>query len=126
MDKKIMVSGNKNYGLANALSKIFPNADFYSRSTSETDLARYEVREEFAEKSLDYDIYISCSCLSQFRQTLLLEKVYKKWHENNKKGQIICLGSTADTPVKATGWVYPIEKKALRAYCKNLSMDSLG
>ena len=48
MDKKIMVSGNKDYGLAQALSKIFPQADFYSRTTSDTDLARYEVREEFA------------------------------------------------------------------------------
>ncbi len=126
MEKTVVVSGNREYGLAKALEKVFPTAQFYSRSQNNFDLSKYDDRIKFAELSLNYDVYISCSCLSQFRQTLLLEKVYKKWREVHKKGYIICLGSTADTPVKGTEWIYPIEKKALKAYCRNLSLASLG
>jgi len=124
--KRLIISGNRSYGLAHSLSKIFPSAEFFSRSSSNSNFARAEDRRLFAQKSLDYDVYINCSCLAQFRQTLLLEEVYKKWREKNKKGQILCLGSTADTPVKGTSWIYPIEKKALRNYCRNLSLAALG
>ncbi len=124
--KRIMVTGNKEYGLAQALGKVFPEAEFFSRSTTGTDLKKHEVREEIAQQSLEYDVYISCSCLSQFRQTLLLEQVYHTWRNNSKSGQIVCLGSSADTPVKGHGWLYPIEKKALKAYCRNLSLETLG
>ncbi len=121
-----MVVGNKNYGLAKAISKAFPQADFFSRTTSDTDLNRRDVRDEIAQLSLEYDVYISCSCLSQFRQTILLEQVFQKWRESKKQGQIICIGSSADRPVKGHGWLYPIEKKALKAYCQNLSLTCLG
>jgi NADP-dependent 3-hydroxy acid dehydrogenase YdfG len=57
---------------------------------------------------------------------LLLEAVAGEWLKAGKKGQIIAIGSTADTPVKGTPWIYPIEKKALRAYCRNLSLAALG
>ncbi len=124
--KKIIVSGNPRFGLAEALNDIFPHADFNSRSHNQTDLKNHESHVQFAQKSLGYDVYINCSCLSRFRQTLLLEEVYKAWSENGHTGHIISLGSTADTPVKGTPWVYPIEKKALKAYCRNLSMRSLG
>lgn len=126
MSKRIIINGNKNYGLAQSLASFFPDAYFCSRTNSGHNLAKHQDREAFAQASLDYDIYINCSCLSQFRQTLLLEMVYRKWKENNKKGQILCLGSTADTPVKGTEWIYPIEKKALRNYCRNLSLAALG
>jgi NAD(P)-dependent dehydrogenase (short-subunit alcohol dehydrogenase family) len=126
MEPKIIVSGNKDYGLSGSLSRIFEDAYFCSRSSSGHNLAKHEDREKFAQESLNYDVFINCSCLSQFRQVLLLEQVYQLWKDSNKKGHIISLGSTADTPVKGTSWVYPIEKKALRNYCRNLSMASLG
>lgn len=124
--KKIIVSGNPNYGLAQALNEIFPEAEFYSRSHNGFDFKVHENHSEFARRSLGFDVYISCSCLSRFRQVLLLEEVYNTWINENHSGQIIVLGSSADTPVKGTPWIYPIEKKALRAFCRNLSMASLG
>ncbi len=124
--KRVLITGNKDYGLAKALAEAFPEATFISRSTSGTDLKRHDDQVEVAKLSLEYDVYISCSCLSQFRQTLLLEKIYQAWREHSKTGQILCLGSSADTPVKGHGWLYPIEKKALKAYCRNLSMEALG
>lgn len=126
MIKKTIISGNKNYGLGMALSQKVPGADFFSRSCGGYDFSKHEARVKFAELSCDYEVYISCSCLAQFRQTLLLEAVYQKWLETGKSGYIICLGSSADATVKGTQWLYPIEKKALRDYCRNLSLATLG
>ena len=39
---------------------------------------------------------------------------------------MIVFGSSADTPVKASTWMYPTEKKALRAYCRQISQKSSG
>ncbi len=124
--KKIIVSGNQKFGLAEKIKEIYPTAAFHSRSSNGADLKNIESHIKFARESLNYDVYINCSSLSRFRQTLLLEEVYKAWSEAGHSGHIIVLGSTADTPVKGTPWIYPIEKKALRAYCRNLSMASLG
>ncbi len=126
MNKSIIVSGNPKYGLAEAIHRRFPEARFFSRSHSGTDFKNAENMDEFAKTSLKYEVYISCSCLSRFRQTLLLEAVYQEWLKAGKHGQIIAIGSTADTPVKGTPWLYPIEKKALKAYCRNLSFATLG
>lgn len=124
--KSIIVSGNPNYGFGAALKEEFPNAEFYSRSSNDFDFKKHENHVEFAKRSLNFDVYISCSCLSRFRQVLLLEEVYRLWSESRHRGQIIVLGSSADTPVKGTPWLYPVEKKAIRAYCRNLSVESAG
>lgn len=123
--KSILVSGNPNYGLAQKIQELMPESNFCSRSSG-YDLSQHKDMERVADLSLQYDVYISCSCLSQFRQVQLLEVIYHRWLKHQHHGQIIVLGSTADTPVKGTHWIYPIEKKALRAYCRNLSMAALG
>lgn len=46
MNKKILVAGNKNYGLAKELFKLYPSADFASRSTG-FDLSSYEGQQKF-------------------------------------------------------------------------------
>jgi NAD(P)-dependent dehydrogenase (short-subunit alcohol dehydrogenase family) len=124
--EKIVVSGNPTYGLGLAIRNKFSQAHFYSRSQNQTDLTNINEMNKFALKTLEFDIYISCSSLYKFNQTLLLEAVVKKWQEKNHIGQIIVLGSSADSPVKGTSWLYPIEKKALKAYCRNLSLTTLG
>ena len=125
--KKIIVSGNARYGLAKSIATQFPNAEFASRSASpSTDLMQEQQMSEFVERTLGFDVYISCSCLYHFQQTLLLEKVHRRWTDCGHSGHILIMGSTADTPVKGTPQLYPIEKKALKAYARNLSMASLG
>ena len=114
---KILVAGNKSYGLAKAIYELYPNATFLSRNTG-YNLYEKETRQKVAEMSLDYDVFISVSCLGQFAQTILVETVMNLWWKQNHHGYLIALGSSADTPVKGTKWGYPAEKKALRAYCR--------
>lgn len=122
--RKYIITGNPDYGLARSLAQEF-DARFCSRSNG-YDFMRDDSRADFANESLDYNVFINCAALWRFQQTLLLEDVFKKWREHEHHGQIICLGSTADIHVKASDWMYPIEKKALRSYCRNLSIGSLG
>jgi NAD(P)-dependent dehydrogenase (short-subunit alcohol dehydrogenase family) len=126
MMKSMIVSGNPNYGVAEAIRARYPEARFFSRSHSGHDFSKHEAMQEFVQASLKYEVYVSCSCLARFRQTLMLEMVVNEWLKQGKKGHIVAIGSTADTPVKGTPWIYPIEKKALKAYCRNLSMAALG
>jgi len=123
---KILVAGNPDYGLSQSIAKCQPNAEFCSRSHGDWDLTQYQAQRDFAQKSLDYDVVISVSCLWKHHQTNLVQEVAKKWFEHKKDGYLIVVGSSADTPVKGTAWMYPAEKKALRAYCRQLSQASAG
>jgi hypothetical protein len=119
---KILVAGNPNYGLAMATKNIYPDATFVSRSSGGWDLTDRDKRKELAKLSLEYDVFLSISCLWHFYQTELVQEVALQWAENKHLGYLIAIGSTADTPVKATTWEYPANKKALRAYCRQLSL----
>lgn len=116
----ILVAGNNNYGLAKSLHDLYPTAKFLSRSSG-YNLGKHEVRNDVALMSLEYDVVLLVSALGEFKQTLLAETIVKQWVENDHNGYLIVLGSSADTPVKGTAWVYPAEKKALRAYTRQLS-----
>ena len=116
---KILVSGNPNEGLAKGINQCIPGCDFRSRING-FDLCDRDCRMKFAHESLNYDAVLLVSALWQFNQTLLLGDVFSLWIKNNKTGKIIVLGSSIDKATKATEWMYPIEKKALREYCKSL------
>ena len=122
---KILVAGNPEYGLAKAIKEKFPDADFVSRSYGGFDLSIPSTQREIAEKAMDYDVFIAVSCVWRFAQTEYVQEVAKRWLERGH-GYIIAIGSSADTPVKGTAWMYPAEKKALRAYCRQLSQISAG
>lgn len=122
---KILIAGNPTYGLAQALSEKF-QATFLSRSHGDCDLSLTSGQKFFAEHSLQYDVVISVSSLDDFNQTMLIQNIVKSWTEKDKDGYIIALGSSADTPVKGTSWIYPVEKKALRAYCRQISQIVSG
>lgn len=122
---KILIAGNPDYGLSQSLSEKF-KADFISRSHGSWDLANIEKQKEFANKSLEYDVVISVSCLWGFHQTSLVQELAREWVKHKKDGYIIVLGSSADTPVKGTTWGYPAEKKALRAYCRQITQMISG
>jgi short-subunit dehydrogenase len=134
---KILVAGNSNYGLSEAIANTLPIGtevvdgtveviDFISRSECGVDLTEVSNQKQFAKNSLNYDVTILVSCLWGFEQTKLAERIAKEWREVNHSGYLIALGSSADTPVKGTAWSYPVEKKALRAYCRQLSQMSAG
>lgn len=116
----ILVAGNSEYGLAAALGERYPNAVFASRSTG-YDLTTKEGQGRFAAESINYDVVMSVSCLHSFEQVKLVEKVVKMWRQVAHDGRLIVLGSAADSFTKPTDWVYPSEKKALKAYCRDVS-----
>ena len=127
MSKKILIAGNQEYGLSSALYKKWPDATFVSRTTGlKMDLCQLKNQRTIGEMSLEYDVFISVSSLWKFHQTSLVQEVAKRWKENEHEGYIIAIGSSADTPVKASTWLYPGEKKALRSYCRGLSQMVAG
>lgn len=123
---KILVAGNSEYGLAQALREALSKHDvtFLSRSVG-YDLTKAENQNRFAEEAINHDIVILCSALWKFNQTLLLEATYKKLKAANKNSLIICVGSTTDRVKKATEWLYNAEKKALRDYANSLSLTGV-
>jgi len=52
--------------------------------------------------------------------------MYQYMIDKNKSGYIINMGSTADTGVKGRTWRYPTEKKALKAYNRDLTYMTIG
>ncbi|MCB0419430.1 MAG: hypothetical protein KDD61_00425 [Bdellovibrionales bacterium] len=128
MDRKrsprIIVSGNSNEGLAFYLKQKV-SGEFFSRSNG-FDLTIPSNQKRFAQLSLDFDVFINCSSLEGFSQTLLLREVFHKWKEKGHKGYIINIGSTCVDRLNSTDNLYPIEKISLRDYSRNLSRTALG
>ena len=122
--KKIFITGNPNTGLAKGLASVFPNADFVSR-TQGCDLETRANMEAVAKKAIEYDVFINNSALWHFRQTLLLELVWKLAETAGKSLHIVCIGSTTDRATKGSSWIYQQEKKALRSYCNQLALQSV-
>ena len=73
----MIITGNKDTGVAGALAKIYPDAEFISRSTG-YDFGKKLDMERCAEAVLAHDVFINCSALFRFNQTSLLDIVYKK------------------------------------------------
>ena len=105
---KVLMTGNPTYGLAEKFSIVHTQTDFASR-TNNYDLCTKQGRVKLAQSSLNCDVFINSSALYQFNQSLVLETVWKKWKEQNKKGHIINIGSTVDRSTKGAEWIYPQE-----------------
>lgn len=121
---KLLITGNKNFGVAKELFSIFPKATFISRDTG-YDLTKKDIQKKVAEMTLEYDVFINNSALYRFEQTNLLECVYKYCKQKNHNIYIINIGSTIDRFNKGTDWIYSAEKKALRDYTNSLSKQSV-
>jgi len=131
--KKILITGSRKYGLCKAICDLFdtiPDIEYETASRSNghnldnteghTKLANYYV-------DGDFDIFINNSAIWKFHQTLILESVFNAIEEDSRKNaHIISIGSTADTGVKGRTWRYPTEKKALKAYNRDLTYMAMG
>lgn len=120
----ILTTGNPNYGLAQGIRTVL-GGDFVSRTTGH-DLTTDAARVAVAQLSLGYDAFINCAALWRFHQSLVLEEVWTTWQKAGKRGHIVNIGSTADTGVRGGPWRYPIEKKALKDYNRNLTYSAIG
>jgi NADP-dependent 3-hydroxy acid dehydrogenase YdfG len=117
----MLITGNKEKGLAGALYKLYPDATFCSKSAG-WDLTKIEDQKDFAEVALEHDIIINCAALWRFEQTNLLETIWKRCVEENHNPHIINIGSTTDRVNRAMSWRYNAEKKALRDYSNSLGL----
>ena len=78
----MLVSGNPNFGLAQSLHKLYPDAEFCSRANG-YDLCNSEHQTNFAQRALDHNVVVVSSALWKFNQTLRLpnvEKLTNQWN----------------------------------------------
>jgi hypothetical protein len=120
----ILISGNKNFGIANELYKLYPDAVFCSRETG-YDLTNSKDQARFAELASNFDVIIISSALWKFNQTVLLDTVYKHLTQRDLTPHVICIGSTTDRVKNGKPWLYNAEKKALRDYCNTLALGGV-
>lgn len=125
MNKSIICTGNPEFGVASAIAERWPNSQFVSRSNWNYDLTENGYKAKLAEKALEYDVFINCSALWQYHQTLLLDTVYKAALKARKRMHIVSLGSTTDRTSKGSDWQYQQEKKALRSTSNALGLKSI-
>ena len=124
INNAMLISGNKEHGLAKSLYKLYPDAVFASRSTG-YDLCSHDGRNRFAKESLNHETIILSSALFNFNQTILLDTVFKTCSENNHRPHIVNISSTTDRVKNAKVWLYNAEKKALRDYSNSLGLKGV-
>ena len=117
----MIITGNPNKGVAEALHKLYPEAEFCSR-ISGLDLTKTDHMFEFANRCTKHDVIILNSALWRFHQTELLDQVYKALRNAKSEAHIVVIGSTTDRTSKGTTWLYNAEKKALRDYANSLGL----
>lgn len=120
-----MCTGNPEFGVASAVARRWPDAEIVGQTTWGYDLTQESYREKIAEKALLYDVFINCSALWRFNQTLLLDTVYKTALRAGKRMHIVSLGSTTDRATKGSDWIYQQEKKALRSTANAMGLKSI-
>lgn len=118
----MIITGNPNQGVAQALYKLYPQAEYVSRETCGLDLTNTDHMFEFANMCTKHDVIILNSALWRFHQTVLLDLVYKALRNANNDAHVVCIGSTTDRTSKGTAWLYNAEKKALADYANSLGL----
>lgn len=125
MDKTIICTGNPEFGVAAEIFRRWPHTEFVGRTTWGYDLTENSYKHKLAEKASKYDVFINCSALWHYHQTLLLDVVYKFNLTNRNRLHIVSLGSTTDRTTKGSDWHYQQEKKALRSTSNALGLKSV-
>lgn len=113
----MLCTGNPAHGtVASAVKKIWPTADFASRSTG-YDLRFWDLGSEhyFREQIKKYDTFINSSFICGGGQLALLEASFEEWSMLGIRGTIVNIGSSAEWLGTDSQWgVYSIQKRALR------------
>lgn len=132
MTHKILITGNREYGLCKEICNLFDTVDDIDYTTcSRTtgyDITNDTDKQRLADKFVDedYNIFINNAASWKFHQTLLAEIMFNTCHDRRHPAYFIHMGSTADTGVKGRSWRYPTEKKALKAFNRDLTYMTMG
>ena len=121
---KLCVTGNKSFGVAAELYRLYPDATFISRSTG-FDLTTSKGQADCADVAVTHDAFINCAALWKFNQTVLLEAVFKRAIDQKSSLHIVNVGSTTDRVKNGKAWLYNAEKKALRDYSNTLALGGV-
>lgn len=129
--KKILITGNRNYGLCKAICDMFDEQNYeYECASRETgwqlDQNDEQVRLAGHFVMEGFDVFINNSAIWKFHQIMIAEQVYGAAKLAGVNAHFIHMGSTADTGVKGRTWRYPTEKKAMRDYNRDLSYMAIG
>ena len=130
--RKILITGSRKYGVCEAMCNLFdtmPDIEYETASRSngyhlDTSEGQRKLAEYYIEGN--FDIFINNSAIWKFQQVMIVECVFNAMEDARRKGHIINIGSTADTGVKGRTWRYPTEKKALKAYNRDLTYKAMG
>jgi len=129
--KKVLITGNRNYGLCQAICDMFDNNNYEYECASRTTGWSLDTNEEqlrlanhFVDN--DFNVFINNSAMWKFHQVMIAENMYNRTKDAGVHAQFIHMGSTADTGVKGRTWRYPTEKKALRNYNRDLTYMTMG
>ena len=120
----MIITGNPETGVAQALYKLYPEATYCSRNSG-YDLVETEGMEKFSQAAIQHDVIVLNSALWRFHQTVLLDTVYKSLKDAKKLAHIVVIGSTTDRVKNGKAWLYNAEKKALRDYSNTLSIGGV-
>jgi hypothetical protein len=121
--KKILTTGNPNYGLASAIN----NTSYASRSNG-YDLSTDKGMIDFCSKAVNYDVVIlNCYTekMNNYSQVRLLHMLYETFCKDNQPVHIICIGSISDHINTEQPWLkyisYGAEKLALKRLCETIN-----
>jgi NAD(P)-dependent dehydrogenase (short-subunit alcohol dehydrogenase family) len=130
--KRVLITGNKEYGLCKEICNLFDtvdNIDYFTASrVNDWDLTSQAMQNKLADFFISEgcNVFINNSAMWKFQQTLLAETMYNRIKDERLSAHFIHIGSTADTGVKGRTWRYPTEKKALKNYNRDLSYMAIG
>jgi hypothetical protein len=129
--KKILITGNRDYGLCQAVCDMFDEQNYtYECASRDTgwSLDKNEEQLRLAKHFVmnDFNVFINNSALWKFHQIMIAEHMYNAANVAGIKSQFIHMGSTADTGVRGRTWRYPTEKKAIRDYNRDLTYMAMG
>lgn len=131
MTKKILITGNRDYGLCQAICNMLDTTEYeyecVSRTTGwslDTQAEQTRLSEYFVEHK--FNVFINNAALWKFHQVVLAETMYNRAVMHNMDAHFIHMGSTADTGVSGRTWRYPTEKKAMKAYNRDLTYMAIG
>jgi hypothetical protein len=129
---KVLITGNRNYGLCEAICNLFDTVDSIDYRTVSRGNGFFLDKDEDQQKLADlfvqekFDVFINNAALWKFHQVMIAEKIHNTAQSHKHKCHMIHMGSTADTGVKGRTWRYPTEKKALKAYNRDLTYMAQG
>jgi hypothetical protein len=123
---KILTTGNPaRKTIAWAVLHKWPNAVAISRSSGyNLKLDDKKDREKFCELITHFDVFVNSSYIDQDVQIKLLDLTVEKWMEQNIKGHVFVIGTTAEWLADRSPTRYIESKIRLRNRCLDLNQQT--